>query len=179
MGHAVIHHIPHVEAAFAEMLRVLRPGGRFVIAGEPTHLGNWYARRLGRLTWKATTALTHLPPLRQRWAREREALDESSRAAALEAVVDLHTFDPDQLARMALRVGAVGVQTRTEELTAALFGWPVRTFEAAVRPGTLGWGWATFAYGSWQRLSALDRVLAHAVPDRFFYNVGITGVKPG
>jgi len=179
VGHAVIHHIPHVEAAFAEMLRVLRPGGRFVVAGEPTHLGNWYARRLGRLTWKATTALTHLPPLRQRWAREREALDESSRAAALEAVVDLHTFDPDQLARMALRAGAVGVQTRTEELTAALFGWPVRTFEAAVRPGTLGWGWATFAYGSWQRLSALDRVLAHAVPDRFFYNVGITGVKPG
>jgi hypothetical protein len=161
------------------MLRVLRPGGRFVIAGEPTHVGNWYARRLGRLTWKATTALTHLPPLRQHWAREREALDESSRAAALEAVVDLHTFDPDELARMALRAGAIGVQTRTEELTAALFGWPVRTFEAAVRPGALGWGWAMFAYGSWQRLSALDRVLAHAVPDRFFYNVGITGVKPG
>jgi len=179
VGHAVIHHIPDVEAAFAEMLRVLRPGGRFVIAGEPTHVGNWYARRLGRLTWKATTALTHLPPLRQHWAREREALDESSRAAALEAVVDLHTFDPDELARMALRAGAVGVQTRTEELTAALFGWPVRTFEAAVRPGALGWGWAMFAYGSWQRLSALDRVLAHAVPDRFFYNVGITGVKPG
>ncbi|HEY7722167.1 MAG TPA: class I SAM-dependent methyltransferase [Pedococcus sp.] len=179
VGHAVIHHVPDVEAAFREVLRVLKPGGRFVIAGEPTTIGHWYARRLGRLTWKATTAVTHLPPLREAWARDREELDESSRAAALEAVVDLHTFDPGDLARTALRAGAVDVQTKTEELTAALFGWPVRTFEAAVRPGALGWGWAMFAYGSWRRLSVLDRVLSRAVPDRFFYNVGITGVKPG
>jgi ubiquinone/menaquinone biosynthesis C-methylase UbiE len=179
VGHAMIHHIPDVEAAFREMLRVLKPGGRFVVAGEPTRVGDWYARRLGRLTWKATTAVTHLPPLRDTWARDREELDESSRAAALEAVVDLHTFDPDALARMALRAGAVDVQTRTEELTAAFLGWPVRTFEAAVKPGVLGWGWAMFAYGSWKRLSAVDRALAKAVPSRFFYNVGITGVKPG
>ena len=112
-------------------------------------------------------------------SRDPEELDESSRAAALEAVVDLHTFDPDELARMALRAGAVDVRTRTEELTAAFLGWPVRTFEAAVKPGALGWGWAMFAYGSWRRLSAVDRVLARAVPAKFFYNVGITGVKPG
>lgn len=178
VGHAVIHHIPDVEVAFREMLRVLKPGGRFVIAGEPTRIGDRYARWLGRLTWHATTAVTHLPPLREGWAKDREELDESSRAAALEAVVDLHTFDPDELARTALRAGAVQVSTRTEELTAAFLGWPVRTFEAAVRPGALGWGWAMFAYGSWKRLSAVDRVLARAVPERFFYNVGITGVKP-
>lgn len=179
VGHAVIHHIPDVEAAFREVLRVLRPGGRFVIAGEPTTIGHWYARRLGRLTWWATTAITHLPPLRAHWAKDRDELDESSRAAALEAVVDLHTFDPDDLARTALRAGAVDVRTKTEELTAALFGWPVRTFESAVRPGALGWGWAMFAFGSWRRLSAVDRVLSKAVPDRLFYNVGVTGVKPG
>ena len=138
VGHAVIHHIPDVEAAFREVLRVLKPGGRFVIAGEPTKIGDWYARQLGRVTWKATKAVTHLAPLRAKWAKDQEALDESSRAAALEAIVDLHTFDPDELARMALRAGAVGVTTRTEELTAAFLGWPVRTFEAAVKPERSG-----------------------------------------
>jgi ubiquinone/menaquinone biosynthesis C-methylase UbiE len=178
VGHAVIHHVPDVELAFREILRVLRPGGRFVIAGEPTTIGSWYARRLGRLTWEATTRVTRLPWLRDRWARPAEELDSSSRAAALEAVVDLHTFDPHTLARTALRAGAVDVRTATEELTAAFLGWPVRTFEAAVNPQRLGWGWSMFAFRSWQRLSALDRALARVVPDRFYYNVGITGVKP-
>ena len=86
-------------------------------------------------------------------------------------------FDPDELARTALRAGAVDVRTATEELTAAFLGWPVRTFEAAVNPDRLGWGWSMFAFRSWQRLSALDRVLSAVVPDRFYYNVGITGVK--
>ena len=178
VGHAVIHHIPDVEQAFREMLRVLKPGGRFVIAGEPTTIGNWYARRLGRLTWEVTTRVTHLGPLRGRWSRSREELDESSRAAALEWVVDLHTFDPDDLARTALRAGAVDVRTVTEELTAAFLGWPVRTFEAAVNPERLGLRWARFAFGSWRALSAVDRVLDTVVPDRFFYNVGVTGTKP-
>lgn len=178
VGHAVLHHIPDVELALREVLRVLKPGGRFVFAGEPTTVGDWYARHLGRLTWKATTAVTHLPPLRERWARPRQELAESSRAAALESVVDLHTFDPAELARTALRAGAVDVRTTTEELTAAFLGWPVRTFEAAVNPERLGWGWAMFAYRSWQRLSALDRVLGRALPQQVFYNVLVTGTRP-
>ncbi|GAB2682189.1 class I SAM-dependent methyltransferase [Thalassiella azotivora] len=177
VGHAVIHHVPDVEQALREVLRVLRPGGRFVIAGEPTRIGDWYARRLGRLTWEATTRATRLGPLRG-WSRPQEELDEASRAAALESVVDLHTFDPAELGRTALRAGAVDVRTQTEELTAAFLGWPVRTFEVAVNPDKLGWGWATFAYTSWLRLSAVDRVLAKALPQKVFYNVAITGVKP-
>jgi len=97
VGHAVVHHIPDVELAFTEMLRVLRPGGRLVICGEPTRWGDFVARRLSRATWCAATRVTRLPGLRASWARPAAELDESSRAAALEAVVDLHTFDPAEL----------------------------------------------------------------------------------
>ena len=177
VGHAVLHHIPDLDAAFREILRVLRPGGRFVFAGEPTRIGDRYARALGRATWWATTSLTRLGPL-QGWRRPQAELDESSRAAALEAVVDQHTFDPDRLERWAIAAGAVDVRVVTEELTAAVFGWPVRTFEAAVPPERLSMGWGMFAYRSWQRLSWLDsRVLARVVPRSLFYNALVTGVR--
>ncbi len=178
VGHAVLHHIPDLDQAFREILRVLKPGGRFVVCGEPTVVGDRVARRLGRLTWEVTTRVAALPGLRGGWARSPEELDESSRAAALEWVVDLHTFEPDGLARMAIRAGAVDVARVTEELTAAWFGWPARTVEYAVRRDRLGARWSLFAFRGWQVLSTLDRYLDHVVPDRFFYNVSVTGLRP-
>lgn len=179
VGHAFLHHIPDVDAALREIVRVLKPGGRFVICGEPTRKGDFVARRLSRATWWITRRAAALPGVPSSWARSSEELEISSREAALEAIVDLHTFDPDRLAAACMRAGAVGVRTSTQELTAAWFGWPVRTFEAAVRPGLLGWGWASFAYRTWQRLNALDRaVLSRVIPDEFFYNVCVSGVRP-
>ncbi|NMO01952.1 methyltransferase domain-containing protein [Gordonia sp. TBRC 11910] len=178
VGHAVLHHIPDVEQSLREVLRVLKPGGRFVFAGEPSTIGDFYARWISRATWYATTNITKLGPL-QSWRRPQAELDESSRAAALEAVVDIHTFDPDELAGIARSAGAADVNTATEELAAAFLGWPVRTFEAAVPPEKLGWGWGRFAFGGWKKLSWLDEnVLRKIVPPKYFYNVMVTGTKP-
>ena len=178
IGHAVIHHVPDVEQAFREMLRVLRPGGRLVICGEPTRLGDWVARRLSRATWWAATRVSHLPGLRSRWGRPSDELDESSRAAALEAVVDLHTFDPGDLAATVRRAGGADVHTVTEELTAAWWGWPVRTVEAALPADRLGVRWRMFAYRSWLALSRLDRAVRPVVPAELYYNVAVTATKP-
>jgi ubiquinone/menaquinone biosynthesis C-methylase UbiE len=177
IGHAVIHHIPDVDKAFREMFRVLKPGGRVVICGEPTRHGDVVARQLSRATWWTATHMTRLPFLRERWARSAEELDESSHAAALEAVVDLHTFVPKELAALVARAGGDRVSTTTEELTASWWGWPVRTFEAAVPPERLGIRWRLFAYKSWLRLSAFDRAVHRFVPDSLYYNVSVSATK--
>jgi ubiquinone/menaquinone biosynthesis C-methylase UbiE len=176
IGHAVLHHIPDVEQSLREVLRVLKPGGRFVFAGEPTRHGDYIARKLSRFTWWATTNATRLPWLAQ-WRRPQAELDESSRAAALEAVVDIHTFVPAELEAMARRAGGSQVRVSTAELTASWLGWPVRTFECAVPKGKLGIRWAMFALTSWQRLSAVDRKLEGVVPRGLFYNAEVTGLK--
>ena len=150
-----------------------------MFAGEPTRYGDFIARRLSRWTWRLATRATHLPQLRDSWSRPSDELAASSQSAALEALVDLHTFDPGRLAGLASRAGAVDVRTRTEELTASWFGWPIRTFEAAVNPERLGWRYAMFAYNTWLRLMEIDtRVLSRVVPPQFFYNVLLTGRRP-
>lgn len=76
------------------------------------------------------------------------------------------------------RAGGVGVSTVTQELTAAWWGWPVRTFEAAVPEQQLGYGWRMFAYRSWLALSRVDETLRPLVPASLYYTMSVTALKP-
>jgi ubiquinone/menaquinone biosynthesis C-methylase UbiE len=180
IGHAVLHHLPDLEATFSEVRRVLRPGGRLVIAGEPTRTGDRVAtqcKRLGRVGVKMAAVAFGADRV---LADGLAALPATERhAAALEADVDLHLFTPVELEGLARGAGFVEVAVQTEELTANWFGWATRTVEAMLRPGLLPDRYPWFAYRTWQRLFRLDEALTAIVPQGAFYNTILTGTAPG
>lgn len=181
LGHAFIHHLPVPGKAFQEALRVLKPGGRLVFAGEPTYWGDRISTVVKRNTYRALKAVTSLPGLTKYRKQElRDASDDTAAIlAALEHEVDLHTFRPDEVARMADIAGFEDVQVVTEELVANWVGWSVRTIEGALHPGTLGMRWAMGAFRAYVSLTALDEaVFQKFVPDGLFYNLIVSGRKP-
>ena len=62
-----------------------------------------------------------LPAPMAGWRRPQAELDESSRVAALEALVDLHTFTPGYLERMATDAGTSGLWRMAERSTPFAF----------------------------------------------------------
>jgi ubiquinone/menaquinone biosynthesis C-methylase UbiE len=182
IGHAFIHHLPVPGVAIREMHRVLKPGGQLVIAGEPTELGDklsWIVKRNTYRTFRAVTSLPGLQGLRKPSIVESGGTETDEVLAGLEHVVDLHTFRPKDVERMAELAGFDEARVVTEELTANWVGWAVRTIEGAVRPGVLGMRWAMSAFRAYTLLHRFDdEVLAHVVPRGLFYNLILHARKP-
>jgi ubiquinone/menaquinone biosynthesis C-methylase UbiE len=184
LGHAVLHHLPELDRAFAELRRVLRPGGVLMFAGEPSRHGD----RIARVPKRAGLAAA---PLWRRLVRARPATAAAHAGAAgngngtiddhaLEGFVDVHAFTPGDLERHARAAGFADVTVRGEELLANWFGWFNRTLEATAVHGDIPDGWFRYAYRGYIVLQKIDAaVLEPHLPAAGFYNLMLTARNPG
>jgi ubiquinone/menaquinone biosynthesis C-methylase UbiE len=177
LGHAVLHHLPDLDAAFAEFRRVLRPGGVVAFCGEPSRYGD----RIAELPKRGAHAVAPLWRALMR-ARPRAPSDglEDTEEARLERVVDVHAFRPAALAAVVRGAGFERVHLRGEELAASLFGWTNRALEATAAPEDVPWAWRVYAHRGYLILQALDRALLEPrLPPAMFYNLLVSARAPG
>jgi SAM-dependent methyltransferase len=174
LGHAVLHHLPDLERAFAEFHRVLRPGGRIIFAGEPSRIGD----RLAGVPKRSAMVLA--PVWRRLIGADRapSATEPGSHHAhdhELERFVDIHAFMPGDLDRFARDAGFDAVKVRGEELVANWFGWFNRALEASADPETVPMLWKRYACDGYLMLQKLDQgVLEPRLPPTIFYNLLLT-----
>jgi ubiquinone/menaquinone biosynthesis C-methylase UbiE len=174
-GHAVLHHIPDLDKAFAEFRRVLRPGGAIAFAGEPSRYGD----RLAALPKRAGLLAA---PLWRRVVRARPravAEAEQSDGHALEGEVDVHAFAPADLRHLLRNAGFEDRHVGGEELLANAWGWGLRTVESSAEPESISWAWRRFAFRSYMALQKVDStVLEPYLPAELFYNLLVSARKP-
>jgi SAM-dependent methyltransferase len=174
LGHAVLHHLPDLDRAFAEFHRVLAPGGRIAFAGEPSRFGDKLAslpktgaHRLAP-AWRAALGADPAPPAGDPGTDDRAEHD-------LEHFVDIHAFTPGALAAYPRRAGFSAVRVRGEELVANWFGWFNRALEATADPTQVPMAWRQYAFHGYLWLQKLDeRVFEPMLPPAIFYNLLLT-----
>ena len=180
VGHAVLHHLPNLTSAFEEFRRLLKPGGRLVIAGEPTVVGDRIANRVKQAARVGVKLAAVVAGADRVLGDPLAKVPEQDRhAASLEHAVDLHTFTPAVLETLARNAGFATAETFTEELTANWFGWATRTVEAMVKPGVLPARYPMLAYRIWLALFTFDEAVAQRVVSKeAFYNCILTATTP-
>jgi ubiquinone/menaquinone biosynthesis C-methylase UbiE len=174
-GHAVLHHIPDLDKAFAEFRRVLRPGGVIAFAGEPSRYGD----RLAALPKRAGMFVA--PAWRRAVKAQPRAVAEAAQSEghSLEGEVDVHAFAPADLRRLLRDSGFEDRHVGGEELLANAWGWGLRTVESSAEPDSVSWGWRSFAFRSYIALQKVDsRLLEPHLPAELFYNLLVSARKP-
>jgi SAM-dependent methyltransferase len=182
VGHAILHHIPDIHGALAEIYRVLKPGGICMLAGEPTRLGDISGRvaRTGTvLALKAYIGLGgRFGGVRAR-LRPQAPPAEEDETSRFEQVVDIHTFKPASVCQAALSVGFIEARFETEELLSSFVGWITRTVENTLSDENLTWAWRNWCYHTYLKLSDLDEKIYPYLPPSIFYNMLLYLRKPG
>ena len=168
-GHAVLHHLPDLEACLAEFNRVLRPGGVIAFCGEPSRYGDRLMEIPKRAAFRAAPAWRALVGAS---AAEQNGHHTVPEEHVLETVVDVHAFTPRDLTHAARSAGLDRVRVRGEELAASLFGWTNRALEATAEPSEVPRLWHEYAFRGYLALQAVDRALLEPrLPAAVFYNL--------
>jgi ubiquinone/menaquinone biosynthesis C-methylase UbiE len=174
-GHAVLHHLPDLDASFAEFMRLLKPGGRIAFFGEPSRIGDNLARHPKNFALKAAPLWRKALRMREPEPVEYEADD----GHTVEHLVDVHAFVPDDLEQIAAGAGFEDVKIVGEELLANWFGWTNRTLEHQARAEDIPWAWRQYAYRGYLTMQWIDRVaLEGRLPAQIFYNLLLGARKP-
>jgi ubiquinone/menaquinone biosynthesis C-methylase UbiE len=180
LGHAVLHHLPDLDRAFAEFHRVLRPGGCIAFAGEPSRTGDKLASMPKRgahaiaPVWRTLLRAGTPPPASDSEPEQHDAHDHG-----LERFVDIHAFVPKDLIALAGAAGFVDVKVRGEELVASWFGWFNRALEANADPARVPMLWRQYAFHGYLLLQQVDEhVLEPMLPPALFYNLLLSARKP-
>jgi ubiquinone/menaquinone biosynthesis C-methylase UbiE len=176
LGHAVLHHIPDLDRAAAEFLRVLKPGGTVVFCGEPSAYGD----RIAVLPKRA--AIAAAPIWRRAVGAGRRGAGDGSDpdyGHALEAEVDVHAFEPRRIREIFAGAGFDPVRIRGEELLANLYGWWLRTVESTAEPDEIPHRWRRFAFRSYLGLQKVDSAMLEPnLPPELFYNLVFSARRP-
>lgn len=182
IGHAILHHIPDISDAFAEIYRVLKPGGICMLAGEPTRAGDL----MGQFARKSTMAAVKLyvrlggyfggVRARMRPPVPLEEMDHEIQE--FEKVVDIHTFWPTRVCRDARDAGFAEARCEGEELLSSFVGWMTRTIENSLSEDNLTFRWRNWSYHTYLKLNAIDEKVYPYLPSSLFYNMLLYLRKP-
>jgi ubiquinone/menaquinone biosynthesis C-methylase UbiE len=173
-GHAVLHHLPDLDASLRELHRVLRPGGTLVFCGEPSRYGDLLAsvpKRGAALVAPLWRRLLGASPRRPDAAQRGDGHE-------LEPAVDVHSFRPDRLATLVRGAGFEDVRIRGEELLANAYGWTVRTLEGTAEPEEVPVRWRELAFRGYIALQGVDTALLEPrLPAALFYNLVLSAKR--